>query len=161
MGNSLILPFHPSLEDIVYPLKLLNLNVIFSYCSTIGRTIICNSPKQEEGIVYKIPCECGKFYVGQSGKDIQKRLNQHKYCIRSNAQNSAVNLHVNNCGKAILWNKTEILYREKDTVMRNILESACINFSEHNNFNNSPGMYKLDPLFIHIATQQYKFKERF
>ena len=159
--NSLILPFHPSLENIIYPLKILNFNVIFSYGNTIGRTIIQNSPKQEEGVIYQIPCECGKFYLGQTAKAIQKRISQHKYCVRSNTPNSAVNLHVNDCGLPILWNNTKILYREKDSVMRNILETACINFSKLNNFNSSPGMYKLDPLFLHIVTQQYKFKRKF
>ena len=159
--NSIILPFHPCLEDIVYPLKILNLKVIFSYNNTIGRTIIRNSPKQEEGVVYQIPCECGKFYLGQTSKTIQKRISQHDYCIRTNAKNNAINLHVNNCGMPILWNKAKIMYKEKDTIMRNILETACIDFSKHNNFNNSPGMYKLNPLFLHIVTQQYKFKERF
>ena len=91
----------------------MNYNVIFSYSSTIGRTIIRNSPKEEEGVIYKIPCECGKFYLGQTGKHIQKRILQHKYCIRINAPNSAINLHVNNCGLPILWDKTEILYKEK------------------------------------------------
>ena len=134
---------------------------MFSYCKTIGRTVIHNSPKQEEGVVYQIPCECGKFYLGQTSKAIQKRISQHKYCVRSNTPNSAVNLHLNNCGSPILWNNTKILYRENDTVMRNILETACIHFSKHDNFNSSPGMYKLYPLFLHIVAQQYKFKERF
>ena len=61
----------------------------------------------------------------------------------------------------ILWNKTKILYKEKETAMRNILETACIDFSKQNNFNTSPGMYKLNALFLHIVTQQYKFKEIF
>ena len=76
-------------------------------------------------------------------------------------KNNAINLHVNDCGMPILWNKAKIMYKEKDTIMRNILETACIDFSKPNNFNNSPGMYKLNPLFLHIVTQQYKFKERF
>jgi hypothetical protein len=31
---------------------------------------------------YKIPCECGKVYIGQSGRSIQLRIKEHKRHIR-------------------------------------------------------------------------------
>ena len=69
----LSLPYHPHFEDVVYPLKLLGFRTAFSFPFTIGRTIIRNSPKHEEGIVYKIPCGCNKIYVGQTGKALGKK----------------------------------------------------------------------------------------
>ena len=32
--------------------------------------------------VYRVPCECGKVYVGQSGRTIQHRINEHGRHIR-------------------------------------------------------------------------------
>ena len=158
MNKVLFLPFHPSFNDIVYPLRLLNFHVIFSYNNTIGRSIIRNTPKEENGVIYRIPCECGKFNVGQTGKDVKTRIAQHKYSIRANAQNNAINLHIQRCHSPILWHNTEILFKENDLILRNILETACISFSRSRNFNNSSGLFKLDPLFLHIVAQQYKFK---
>jgi len=33
--------------------------------------------------IYKIPCECGKVYIGQSGRSIQLRIKEHERHIRS------------------------------------------------------------------------------
>ena len=32
--------------------------------------------------IYKIPCECGKVYIGQSGRSIQLRIKEHGRHIR-------------------------------------------------------------------------------
>ena len=142
-------------------MRLLGIRTVFSYNSTIGRILMRNRPKDESGVVYRIPCECGKFYVGQTGKDLNKRVSQHQYCIRRDAQNSAINLHVHECGSPILWKETQIIYKQNSFHLRNILETACIDYSKKNNFNTSQGLYKLDPLTSHIIAQQYKMKLKF
>ena len=92
-SNYISLPYHPLLRDIVYPMKLLGFKVAFSYQNTIGKTLIRNSPLCNEGIVYKIPCGCGRFYVGQSGKPLDKKISQQKYNISRNDQRNAINIH--------------------------------------------------------------------
>ena len=32
--------------------------------------------------IYKIPCECGKMYIGQTGRSIQLRIKEHERHIR-------------------------------------------------------------------------------
>jgi len=32
--------------------------------------------------IYKIPCECGKVYIGQSGRSVQLRIKEHERHIR-------------------------------------------------------------------------------
>ena len=32
--------------------------------------------------IYKIPCECGKVYIGQSGRSVQLRIKEHDRHIR-------------------------------------------------------------------------------
>jgi hypothetical protein len=34
--------------------------------------------------VYRIPCECGKVYVGQIGRTIEARLREHRRHVRLN-----------------------------------------------------------------------------
>ena len=117
-----------------------------------------NTPREVNGIVYKIPCECDKYYVGQSCKKLSKRIEQHKYAIRRDNMSNAINRHTHECSAPILWNKSEVLFNCTDFTLRNILESAFISVGDGQNFNNSLGIFKLDPLFLHTVTLQYKFK---
>ena len=39
-------------------------------------------PHNKKG-VYKIPCECGKVYIGESGRDMDTRLKEHKTSFKT------------------------------------------------------------------------------
>ena len=86
------------------------MNIAFSYPFTIGRTLIRNSPKNEDGSVYMIPCRCKKIYIGQSGKSLEKRINQHKYNVAKDDPRSAINIHFKNCNAAIDWNNAKRIF---------------------------------------------------
>ncbi len=56
-------------------------------------------PDKQEGFVYKIPCECGKVYIGETGRAMQDRIKEHDRDIRlAHTQNSAVSEHANETG---------------------------------------------------------------
>jgi hypothetical protein len=59
----------------------LNIRIIFKKNRTIGSSSISNikgSNSNNSGVIYKINCAlCEKVYVGQTGKNITKRINQH------------------------------------------------------------------------------------
>ena len=74
---------------------------------------------------------------------------------------NAINVHVHQCGSPILWKETQIIYRQNNFHLRNVLETACINYSKQSNFNTSQGLFKLDPIVSHIISQQYKMKLKF
>ena len=49
-------------------------------------------PGKQDGVVYKIPCECGKVYIGETGRAMQDRIKEHDRDIRlAHTQNSAIN----------------------------------------------------------------------
>ena len=157
--NYISFPYHPSLENIVYPFRLLGFNVSFSYPLTIGRTLIRNSPKHEDGAVYMIPCGCNKIYIGQSGKPLEKRIAQHQYNVARDDPSSAINSHSRNCNIPIDWKNTKKIFSRPNFTERNIIETACISHTKDINFNTSPGIYKLDPIVLHIFKQQYRLSE--
>ena len=37
---------------------------------------------KQNGVVYKIPCECGKVYIGETGRSMRERINEHDRDIR-------------------------------------------------------------------------------
>ena len=48
-------------------------------------------PGKQEGVVYRIPCECGKVYIGETGRAMQDRIKEHDRDIRlAHTQTSAV-----------------------------------------------------------------------
>ena len=34
-------------------------------------------PAKQDGAVYRIPCECGKVYIGETARQIQHRIKEH------------------------------------------------------------------------------------
>ena len=53
-------------------------------------------PTKQDGVVYKIPCECGKVYIGETGRAMQDRIKEHDRDIRlGRTQTSAVSEHAN------------------------------------------------------------------
>ena len=39
-------------------------------------------PTKQNGVVYKIPCECGKVCIGETGRSMRERINEHDRDIR-------------------------------------------------------------------------------
>ena len=34
-------------------------------------------PAKQDGVVYRIHCECGKVYIGETGRPMQDRIEEH------------------------------------------------------------------------------------
>ena len=34
-------------------------------------------PAKQDGVVYRIPCECGRVYIGGTGRPMQDRIKEH------------------------------------------------------------------------------------
>ena len=50
-------------------------------------------PAKQDGVVYRIPCECGKVYIGETGRSMHERIKDHDRDIRlARTQTSAVSL---------------------------------------------------------------------
>jgi len=39
-------------------------------------------PTKQDGVIYKIPCECGKVYIGETGRARQERIKEHDRDVR-------------------------------------------------------------------------------
>ena len=57
-------------------------------------------PAKQDGVVYKIPCECGKVYIGETGRFMHERIKEHDRGIwLAQTQSSAVSEHSNVTGE--------------------------------------------------------------
>jgi len=69
-------------------------------------------PAKQDGVVYRIPCECGKVYIGETRRSMQERIKEHDRDIRlARTQTSAVSEHVNKTGHHPLWNEVKCIDR--------------------------------------------------
>ena len=65
-------------------------------------------PGKQDGVVYKIPCECGKVYIGETGRAMHDRIKEHDRDIQlAHTQTSAVSEHANETGHLPLWNQVK------------------------------------------------------
>ena len=56
-------------------------------------------PRKQDGVVFKIPCECGKVYIGETGRCVHERIKEHNRDIwLSRVQTLAVSKHANKTG---------------------------------------------------------------
>ena len=97
--------------------------------------------RKGEGGVYIIPCAeegCEKAYYGQTGRTLEKRLEEHKYYVRRNMKSKAVYKHMHEADHAIKWDKARMVYFSKNEKQRLVVESALLNRLE--NFNIMPGV---------------------
>ncbi|XP_078361584.1 uncharacterized protein LOC144645943 [Oculina patagonica] len=79
---------------------------------------------KQDGVVYRIPCECGKVYIGETGRPMQDRIKEHDRDIRlARTQTSAVAEHTNNTGHYPLWNEVKFIDRDSHWYTRRVKEA--------------------------------------
>ena len=85
LGNESI-SFTRRLMRIIQSTKI-NIGIIIKKHKTIGQEFsqkMKGRDPKKTGVVYSIECKnCDKMYVGQTGQDIETRVNQHKETLKS------------------------------------------------------------------------------
>ncbi|XP_076059380.1 uncharacterized protein LOC143036004 [Oratosquilla oratoria] len=77
--------------------------------------------------VYKIPCQdCEDVYWGQTGRDLNTRIKEHKNSVKYAQENSAVFLHTYQKDHRIDWDNSAILFKSHCSFRRKIVESSFI-----------------------------------
>jgi hypothetical protein len=93
---------------------------------------------KEPGL-YRIPCECGEVYVGQTGRSTETRCKEHVRHIRlEQPEKSAVAEHSINSGHRIAFSSTSVLDKAAGYVDR-LVKGASENRLNFNNFNRDGG----------------------
>ena len=91
-----------------------------------------------KGVVYRIGCSCGKTYIGETGRNLDIRLKEHKRAVKMDNQNNGIAVHVNKTLHDIEWNNAEILEQESNWTKRKVKEALHI--KEHTTMNLDQGV---------------------
>ena len=90
-------------------------------------------PTKQDGVVYKIPCECGKVYIGETGRAMQDRIKEHDRDIRlARTQTSAVSEHANETGHLPIWKEVKFIDRDPHWYTRRVKEALHIRLHPNN-----------------------------
>ena len=77
------------------------------------------------GVVYKIPCECGKVYIGETGRAMQERIKEHDRDVRlARTQTSAVSEQANEMGHLPIWKEVKFIDRDPNWYTRRVKERS-------------------------------------
>ena len=67
---------------------------------------------KQDGVVYRIPCECRRVNVGETGRSLQERIKEHDRDIPlARTQTSTVSEHANKTVRHPLWNELKFIDR--------------------------------------------------
>ena len=95
---------------------------------------------QQCGAIYKIPCaDCDAFYIGETGRQLNTRIGEHKKSVRLEGISSAVGEHQMDTGHDIAWKEISVLGIESKDYPRKIREAIEIR-TQHPLLNRDQGM---------------------
>ena len=90
-------------------------------------------PAKQDGVVYRIPRECGKFYIGETGRSMQERIKEHDRDIRlARTRTSAVSERANKTGHHPLCNAVKFIDRDSHWYTRRAKEAIHIRLHPDN-----------------------------
>ena len=108
---------------------------------------------QQCGAIYKITCaECDAFYIGESGRQLNTRIGEHKKSVRLDGISSAVGEHQMDTGHDIKWEEVSVLAVESKDFARKVKEAIEIHSQQPKL--NRPALYDRVLRTRHLDTQK-------
>nr|VZI00042.1 unnamed protein product [Spirometra erinaceieuropaei] len=100
--------------------------------------------QKKSGVVYRIWCSCGQSnYVGETGRQLRKRMAEHAEAVRRNDASPQVAAHSTGPSHTFKFDEAEILARGDNRVSRELLESWFTGPQSLNKCNDLPIQYSV------------------
>jgi len=99
----------------------------------------------KSNVIYKVECQCGDSYVGQTKQKLKNRINQHRNDISKGETLTGLSKHVADTQHKIKWDSVKVVQSESNWQRRSFLEmyhvvknENSLNIqSDYKNFNNT------------------------
>ena len=83
--------------------------------------------EKRKGVVYEIPCEeCEQSYVGETGRTLKKRIEEHKTAVKKEDKRNGVAVHVKKTKHQINWEGAKVISNETQYWRRRVAEAINI-----------------------------------
>ena len=135
--------------DVSQILQPYNIRVAHKPITTL-RQLLTNvkdkdEPNDRQGAVYKIKCcDCQATYIGETGRNLNTRLTEHKRATRNGDLNNNIAEHHLQTKHRIDWDSAECVIYSTDYYQRLTLESWFTNLEQKplNRYQQLPAPYK-------------------
>ena len=136
-----ILPYIKDVSDVLRrSLQHRGIRTLFKSDTTFRSRLNALEPTKQNGIVYKIPCECGRVHISETARSMRERIKEHDRDIRfARTQTSAVLEHANETGHIPIWCKAKFIGRDPYWYTSRVKEAIYI-WLHPNNFNGNSGI---------------------
>ena len=129
--TTIVLPYIPRLSEKIKRIgNKYNIRVVFNSKETIKSKLVNFKPKSKKSpkeIIYNIPCECGKSYIGETGRTVEIRLKEHQASIKKcDPDISKLTEHSLKTGHRFKWEDAKVIGKESDWRKRKVHEAAEI-----------------------------------
>ena len=74
--------------------------------TSLSHLKIPTPPMEKVGVVYSIPCECRRTYIGETGRSLKTRLLEHKRAIKIGDPRNAISVQRRKLRESILIRTT-------------------------------------------------------
>ena len=130
-SNSVCIPYvDPASHQIERILASSSIKVYHCSSRKIYQLLYSHKDKTDNNLkpgVYRIPCTCGKVYIGETGRNLKLRQKEHNdCCAKCQVDKSALAKHAWELDHPIKWNNSELLVPVRNYFSRQIRESIEI-----------------------------------
>ena len=141
MNDNITLPYTKKLEPLKNTIDSFrsslsnsdnSLTLTFKYPNTIRNKLVRNSCRtgNKDSGVYCVPClQCDKCYIGETGRSLVVRLDEHRQACRRGYSYNAIATHSLELDHRIGFNSSEIVFKCQNTQMRKLAEGALISLN--------------------------------
>ena len=129
------------------------LKVVFksgpTLCSLLTRVKDPLPKEKVAGVVYQIPCLCGKVYVGETQRRLETLVKEHRdACNKGDTWKSAIAEHQWDQQHQMDWDETRVLDRATRPIQLKVKEVLHIQKTPANNRLDRDGGYELPGCWI-------------
>jgi hypothetical protein len=106
-----------------------SIRTIFKTKHTLRSSVMTTRPErdplQTAQCIYSIPCECGRSYIGETGRRLAVRLREHRHNLQQGLlDKSKLAQHAYEEGHRVGWDDARVLQIESNSRYRKYKESA-------------------------------------
>lgn len=114
-------------------------------------------PGSRKGAIYKITCNCGKSYIGETKRPLCVRIGEHvTHTEKGNVDKSAIAQHASTCPLHIRWDDTSTLgydTRESSRLYRENIEIRLHGTAPGRGLNRNLGRREVSPIWQPIMAK--------
>ena len=130
-------------------------NIITKTSRTIKHIVRRSKTPTHTGSIYRVPCnDCDKEYIGETGRNLDTRIHEHKRALRIDDPLNAIAQHRSAQNHQINFQDAAPIHREDNIRRRKLIEAATI--SQYKTFEQRPGSVRIESHLARHLLRTYK-----